>query len=78
MNVSRQKVRKALISAGVPVGRITEGDNASIVEFVEFWGVWAGVPGTGADTPDIERALTASGIEFSADRGNGILVRKVV
>ena len=72
ISTTRLDLRFALEEGGVPVGRPEDGGVATIVTFINAWGIAPGIPGTGADTPDIKRALDAAGIPWTM--GNMIMV----
>jgi hypothetical protein len=63
--LSRATLRRTLKQAGLPSAPSKYyADGFSITEYIEFWGVLPSIPGYGADTPDIKRALNDAGITF--------------
>lgn len=71
--MTRAKLRAILNAAGVRTGTGTNAATATIVEFVEFWGLVPGIDPTNTD-PAIEAALAAAGVPWT--RASMILVSK--
>ena len=74
MRVTRRGLRDTLLAGGVNTGPADDGSVATIVEFVDEWGVLPGVPGSGADHRDIVAALLRAGVSWRM--GNMVLVAK--
>lgn len=73
--MTRARLRRVLTEAGVRAGPKHDGERATIVDFVDSWGVMPGVPGSGTAAPDIKRALDAAGVRWRM--GNMVLVPKM-
>jgi hypothetical protein len=74
MRLTRRRLRDVLRAGGVRVGPAEDGTTATIVEFLDEWGVLPGVPGSGADTAEIKAALFSAGVSWRM--GNMILVAR--
>ena len=56
--ISRATLRRKLKSTGIPIARNrTYADGITIVEFIDYWGIIPGAPGTGAETRMVVQAL---------------------
>ena len=71
ISTTRLDLRFALEEGGVPVGRPEDGEVATIVTFINAWGIVEGVTDA-SSSASIKRALDAAGIPWSM--GNMIMV----
>jgi hypothetical protein len=61
--LTRNQLRRKLKASGLPIARNhTYADGVSIVEFIDWWGIQPGAPGTGADTHMIIQTLKHLGL----------------
>lgn len=72
--LTRQKVEAVLTGAGVPVGHYEDGTVASLVDYVDYWGIIPGIPGTPAVQSSVIAALDAAGVRWKM--GNLVQVLK--